>query len=267
MNSPIYDFLVITTKNLPDIVKLEDVTQPVITPGRTTVVLIQNGFDIGRPFITKYPKNICLSGISHIGSHNDGGVITQSQHDRCLISYFENPILPSLDQKNKAEEFISLYSNEKNSVSYVADAKRNRYEKLVYNATMNTACALTGVDAGRLETSGALDTVAVPAMREVVQVAKADGVELPEDIINTFVHSDDGYWFEPSMRVDVKKGNPIELEVILGNLLRVARELKVETPHLELMYNLLKAVQFRLKEAKGMIHLPEKRPISDRFYK
>ncbi|GMF53576.1 unnamed protein product [[Candida] boidinii] len=69
------------------------------------------------------------------------------------------------------------------------------------------------------------------------------------------------------MRVDVKKGNPIELEVILGNLLTVARELKVETPVLDVIYNLLKAVQFRLKEGQGLITLPKDRPIEDKFYK
>ncbi|GME95181.1 unnamed protein product [[Candida] boidinii] len=104
-------------------------------------------------------------------------------------------------------------------------------------------------------------------MREVVKVAKADGVDLPDDVINSVVHSDDGDWFEPSMRVDVKKGNPIELEVILGNLLTVARELKVETPVLDVVYNLLKAVQFRLKEGQGLITVPKDRPIEDKFYK
>ncbi|VEU23578.1 DEKNAAC104636 [Brettanomyces naardenensis] len=263
---PVYDFVVITTKNLPDVVKPEELAEPAITPEKTTVVLIQNGFDIGRPFIEKYPNNFCLSGVSHIGSHNNNGVVTQTQHDECLISYFINPNLAIEDQKRKAEEFISIYSNEKNAVTYFPDAKWYRYRKLVYNASLNTVCALTGVDTGRLDLAGTLESVSIPAMREVIKVAKADGVTLPADIINTVVHSDDGDWFEPSMRVDVKKGNPIELEAILGNLLRVAKELNVETPYLQILYNLLKAVQFRLKEGKGMNNLPEKRPISDKVY-
>ena len=65
---------------------------------------------------------------------------------------------------------------------------------------------------------------------------------------------------------DVQKGNPIELEVIVGNLLTVARELNVETPTLNLLYELLKVVQFRLKEKQGLVSLPEKRPIHDKFW-
>ena len=68
------------------------------------------------------------------------------------------------------------------------------------------------------------------------------------------------------MGVDVQKGNPIELEVILGNLLTVARELKVETPTLDILYELLKVVQFRLKEKQGLITLPEERPINDKHW-
>ncbi|TID23836.1 hypothetical protein CANINC_003128 [Pichia inconspicua] len=262
----IYDYVIITTKNLPDVIKPEKVVAPAITEKVTTIVLIQNGFDLGRSFIAKYPENICLSGVSHIGSHNNNGTITQTQKDKCLISYFKNPNLEIPSQELKAKEFIDLYSNDKNDVTYFDDVKWYRYRKLVYNATLNTVCALTGVDTGRLQLAGTLNTVSIPAMKEVISIAKADGVELPKDVINTVVHSDDGDWFKPSMLVDVEKGNPIELEVILGNLLVVAKELKVETPILSILYELLKAKQFKLKEDRGIITVPKERPISDQIY-
>lgn len=262
----IYDFIVIATKNLPDIVQVEELSAPVVTLGKTAVVLMQNGFDLGRPFVAKYPKNVCISGVSHIGSHNHNGVITQTQKDKSLISYFENPNLSKEVQEAKTKEFISLYQNEKNNCTYFPDAKWYRYRKLVYNASLNTIAALTGVDTGRLQLSGGLEAVAIPAMREVIAIAKADGVELPKDVINLVVHSDDGDWFEPSMLVDVKKNNPIELEVILGNLLTVAKELKVATPVLSVVYELLKVVQFRLKEGCNMVTVPKERPVDDKYF-
>lgn len=261
-----FDFVIIATKNIPDITKVEDLVEPLITVGKTAIVLMQNGFDLARPFFKKYPENVIISGVSHIGSHNSNGVIHQTQQDKTLISYFENPNLDDSYQESKTKEFVSIYSNDKNNCEYSPDSRYYRYKKLVYNATMNTTCALTGVDVGRLEVSGGLEAVAIPAMREVMAVAKADGVELPDDTINTAIHCDDGDYFEPSMRVDVKKGNPLELEVILGNLLTVARELKVQTPILDMLYNLLKVVQFRLKEQNGYVSLPETRPITDKYY-
>lgn len=261
-----YDYVVISTKNLPDITKVEELIEPVVTEGKTTVVMMQNGFDLGRPVIAKYPKNVCLSAVSHIGSHNHAGVITQTQKDKCLVSYFINENLSKEVQEAAAKEFVQLLSLENNEIIYFPDAKWYRYRKLVYNATLNTVAALTRLDTGRLFLSGGLEAISIPAMREVISIAKADGVELPEDVINAVVHSDDGDWFKPSMLVDVEKGNPIELEVILGNLLTVAGELKVETPVLSLLYELLKVVQYGLKEKAGYFELPAERPISDKTF-
>lgn len=261
-----YDFVVIATKNLPDITQLEKLVEPVITPELTTIVLFQNGFDLARPFFAKFPQNICISGVSHIGSHNHGGTITQTQKDKSLVSYFENPNLDKEVQEAKTKEFIALYSNDRNDCTYFPDAKWYRYRKLVYNATLNTVAALSQVDTGRLFLSGGLEAISIPLMKEVIAIAKADGVTLPNDVINAVVHSDDGDWFQPSMLVDVKKGNPIELEVILGNLLTVAKELRVDTPKLSLIYELLKVVQYRLKENSGLFTLPAERPISDKYF-
>ncbi|GMG25531.1 unnamed protein product [Ambrosiozyma monospora] len=253
----VFQFVIITTKNIPDILRPEELATPVITPGVTTIVLIQNGFDIGKPFIKKFPNNYCLSGVSHIGSHNHDGVIEHTGHDKEVIGYFDNPNFTKEQQKAKAEELVALLSNEKNTIVYFNDVKWWRYRKLVYNATLNTVCALTGLDVARLEFSGVLGNVSVPAMKEIVAIAKADGCELPDDIVNDIAHCESGQFFEPSMLVDVKKGNPIELEVILGNVLSVAKELKVETPTLSLVYELLKGIQYKLKEGQGLITVPK----------
>lgn len=257
----VYDFVIVATKNLPDVVKVEELIEPIVTLEKTAIVLMQNGFDFARSYFNKYPRNIVISGVSHIGSHNYGGAIHQTQNDKSLISYFDNPNLPKGIQEAKTKEFISLYSNEKNNCTYFPDAKWYRYRKLVYNATLNTVCALTGVDTGRLELSGGMESVSIPAMHEVIAIAKADGVQLPEDIVNLVVHSDDGDWFEPSMRVDVKKGNPMELEVILGNLLEVAKELNVETPVLNVLYNLTRLCNSNLRKVKVCFHCPKSGPL------
>lgn len=256
-----FDYVIVTTKNLPDISKVEDVIEPVITKSHTTIVLIQNGFDIGRPIIAKYPENIVLSGVTFVGSHNRNGVIHQTQPEITQISYFPNSDLPLDVQEAKAKEFVELYSTDKNTLTYSPDSKYARYRKLLYNGTLNPIATLTGTDTGRIEFAGGNDTLVIPAMKEIIAVAKADGVDIPLSTINDMLHDDDGDYFTPSMAVDAQKGNPVEIEVILGNLLRVARELKVATPTLDVIYNLLSVVQSRLKEQAGYIKLPEQRPI------
>lgn len=78
------------------------------------------------------------------------------------------------------------------------------------------------------------------------------GEKLPEGIEKFMIVSDKGVHFEPSMLVDVKKGQPMEIEVILGNPLRIAKKLGVETPVLSMLYRLLHGVQFKLLEQRGV---------------
>lgn len=141
----IYDYVIITTKNLPDIVKVEELVEPVVTPEHTAIVLIQNGFDLCRPFFTKYQKNVVISGITYCGSHNDGGNIHHTQTDKCYLGSGNNPYLPADVQEAKTQDFVALYSNGKNSPLYITNEREYRYRKIIYNATLNTSCALTGL--------------------------------------------------------------------------------------------------------------------------
>ncbi|GEQ70558.1 hypothetical protein JCM33374_g4236 [Metschnikowia sp. JCM 33374] len=255
-----YDFVVISTKNTPDILRLEDLVATVVSPN-TVVVLLQNGIDIEKAFFEKFPTNIVLSGVSMISSTNYGGVIDHVGHDALIVGYFPNPNVDSEAQKAAALEFVGYYKNDKNTCVYDENVRFTRWRKLVYNATLNPVCALTNVDVGRLDLFGGVDSLVRGAMREVLAIAKADGVDLPESIMEDMIRSDDGVYYAPSMLVDIRKQNYIELEVICGNPVRIARELKVEAPLLTIIYNLLSVVQKRTMEEKGKIVVPEKRPI------
>lgn len=54
----------------------------------------------------------------------------------------------------------------------------------------------------------------------------------------------------PSMLLDWEKGHPMELEVILGNPIRIARSKGVDMPRLQAMYALLKTAQQRRDEER-----------------
>lgn len=61
-------------------------------------------------------------------------------------------------------------------------------------------------------------------MTELFNIAAADGHPLAPDIIETMITTEPlDVFCKPSMLVDVEKGIPMEIEVILGNSLRIAR--------------------------------------------
>lgn len=55
---------------------------------------------------------------------------------------------------------------------------------------------------------------------------------------------------KPSMLLDWEAGRPLELEVIIGNPIRIARRKGLEMPRLQSLYALLKMAQTRRDEDK-----------------
>ncbi|CUM66623.1 uncharacterized protein PRCAT00004294001 [Priceomyces carsonii] len=151
------------------------------------------------------------------------------------IGYFLNHNIERCKQKDAADSFIRIYSNENNKFFYDDNVQFTRWRRLVYNATLNCVCTILGVDTGRLELFGGNETIIRRAMREVLKVAESENIHIPEDVMEFMLRADDGvYYYSPFMLVDLRKGNYIELEVICGNVVRIAKHDDIKVPTLSL---------------------------------
>lgn len=252
-----YDYVLVAMKALPDVFSTADIIRPVVESSPdVAIVLFQNGLNIEEPIVKAFPKNVCVSGVSMIGSTNLGaGEIHQAEPDYVKIGFFDNGSDKAAQEK-RAKEFVQAYGPK--FAHYVDDVVYHRWRKLLYNATFNTICSITRMDSGRLWLNGVSDSLIRPAMGEIRAIAKADGHILTEEDEDYMIDSDGEVYYKPSMLVDVEKGNLMEMEVILKAPLDVAKKYNVPTPILSVVYELLKCLQFQLKEAKGMVDLPEK---------
>jgi 2-dehydropantoate 2-reductase len=210
-----YDYIVLATKNIPDIFPtVVDLVTPALpkTNTHTTLVLIQNGLNIEKPFLDSHPHTAVLSGVSMIGSAEIvTGHIVQSDSDRLLIGPFTHPSIPRSTLDFKAREFVHLYNKGgKTDCKYSPDVLHDRWRKLVYNACLNPICAITGLNTGTVRLAdGALDGLVRPAMREIVEVARRSGVRLEADVVEHMIETDPlDLYLEPSMLADVKKVRP-----------------------------------------------------------
>ncbi|KAK0375430.1 hypothetical protein CLIM01_07230 [Colletotrichum limetticola] len=121
--------------------------------------------------------------------------------------------------------------------------------KLVWNASFNPVCAITGLDSGAVQAAGYIDTLVRPVMDEVVAIAEAAGYGLQPGIQDEMISfTPEAIGLKPSMQVDAMMDRPMEVEVILGNPLRIAQELKIEAPVLTILCNLLRARQWKYKQ-------------------
>lgn len=205
-----FDYIILTTKNIPDIgPRAVEIIKKSVVPQQTVIVLIQNGLNIERPFFNEFPKNIVLSGVSIIGSREvSHGVIEHDGHDSLTIGPFPNTNLDPLAQEMSAKDFISIYTAAgKCTCTYEKDVLWARWRKLVYNACLNPICAITGLDTGRVQLAEDLvETLVKPAMREIVAAAAATGHVLPDDIAQTMVTLDPlQMYYAPSMLEDLRK--------------------------------------------------------------
>lgn len=259
-NGP-YDFVVLTTKNIPDgPVTCEDIIRPAVTDGYTTIVLIQNGIGIEKPMIAEFPHCGVVSAVSLIGSANHGCVITNLLKDTIFLAPFENPNVDRTTSMELTERFAALYQNRDEKVNTVVvekSAARSRWDKLISNTVLNPITAITGLDLNRCQINGANSSILGPAMDEVYAIAASEGVTIDPATKNKFLHLADGSFFQLSMLVDLKKGQLVEVEVILGNPLRMAARNGVQTPILSTVYELLKMIQFGTRERIGLIKVNE----------
>ncbi|KAF2140706.1 uncharacterized protein K452DRAFT_351902 [Aplosporella prunicola CBS 121167] len=260
---PAFDFIVCSTKNVPDNPPgLAEQIKPAVTPGHTTIVLLQNGLNIEKPLFAAFPTNPVLSGVSMIGSHEVAhGVIEHDDKDRVLLGPFHNPALDRAVEEAAARKFVDIYSAAgKTDCVFTADVGFSRWRKLVYNSCLNSICAITGLDTGRIRLAdGAVDALVRPAMEEIRAAAKAAGYELPPEVVDTMINIDPlTMYLPPSMLNDLRKGNFIEVENILGEPLREGTALGVPMPTLTVLYGICKTIQWRTKEQRGLVQIPPK---------
>lgn len=261
----VFDYIVVTTKNIPDVSPVEKMFEKAYNKD-TAIVLLENGIGIERSVFKAFPDATVISGVTMISSTLYGRTVKHVGPDTVSFGPFINSSIDKDLQISKAKKFVELYYNEKNKAQYNEDVKYTRWRKLVYNGAINTVCAITNVDSGRLELFGGMDKISRPAMKEVIAIAKADGVELPEDIMDFMIRSDDGEYYPPSMLIDIRKNQYTEYKTIVGTALDIAQEKGVDAPVLTILSDLLEVIQMRTMESRGRIVLPEKRPLpSDNF--
>jgi 2-dehydropantoate 2-reductase len=125
------------------------------------------------------------------------------------------------------------------------DLRPAQWSKLIFNATVNTVAAVTGLrhdpHFAALDEPSDLGFLVRNLMDEGKAVAAAAGVTLDEDPWEMNVLATQrGHRHAPSMLEDVQAGRPTEVDMITGSLVREAHRLGVPVPLHEAMYSLIK---------------------------
>ncbi|TVY55042.1 Uncharacterized protein LCER1_G005344 [Lachnellula cervina] len=242
-----WDFLVICNKSFPgSSPSLSDMIRSAVGPS-TAIVLLQNGIAIEEDVAAAFPKNPILSGVVYVpATQIRPGVIDCGTRSNNLLEIGTYPASAPQSHKRAAEEIASLIRTGGADAVVYDDVQPRRWSKLIVNASWNPITALSqcNIMDFRDSSPGAIDFVRA-VMLEVVKVATAEGIEgideaLVETLLRPYLTRVDTK--EPSMLQDVRKGQPFEIEAIVGNTVSVAKAHRVEVPLLNALYVLGKGL-------------------------
>jgi 2-dehydropantoate 2-reductase len=110
------------------------------------------------------------------------------------------------------------------------DQRSMLWEKMIWNAPFNAICALTRKNAGDALTL--VPELVREAMREVIAVARAEGVQIPDVMVDVMLQVSRSEYpkTEPSMLQDVRAGRSTEVDILQGAVAERGKELGVDTP-------------------------------------
>jgi 2-dehydropantoate 2-reductase len=176
-----------------------------------------------------------MSGTRHADTHVEYILDTETW----LGPYGDTP-------RGLVEEVAGLIVESELKARAFADLRPAQWSKLIFNSTVNSVAALTGLPhdphfaaQARIEDLGHLVQA---LMDEGKRVAAAAGVKLYEDPWQMNVLATQrGSRHYPSMLEDVEARRPTEVDSITGALVREAGRLGVEVPLQTAMYRLVKA--------------------------
>jgi 2-dehydropantoate 2-reductase len=145
-----------------------------------------------------------------------------------------------------AERTASLIVESGLKAEAMPDLEPARWSKLIFNATVNSVAALTGLPHdhhfAELEHPTDLGHLVRGLMDEGKQIAAAAGIALREDPWEMNVLATQrGSRHYPSMLEDVEARRPTEVDFITGALVREAERRSVEAPLMTAVYRLVKA--------------------------
>lgn len=247
-----YDFIIVTTKafiNKSGTGSAVPSISPLVSP-RTAIVIIQNGIGMEQQYRDQFPNNPIVSCVAYMPTTQTApGTVHHTEVERLQLGTFPSNGVPTSHHEAVAK-FAALIRSGGGTAEIFADVQVARWKKLIGNCSWNPICALSRCrDLEFLQASFLSRDIVQSVMEEIVSVAVAagygDDIGL-DDITTQMSRSAARLWpgVEPSMLADATSNKPMEVDVIIGEVVRLGRHHKVLIPRLECLYVLISGLSW-----------------------
>lgn len=157
---------------------------------------------------------------------------------------------PSDQKTERVQRVVDLFCKSNLPAVVAEDIRGEVWRKLMNNASGNTLAALTRRGHYEIASDPGLKRLGIEIMRETLDVAAAMGWDLKSEVDPEKIASraTPGPSSPPSMLQDVLLGRPVEVEAHIGQTQAWAREKGVQTPTLDVLVPLLRALDKSQRE-------------------
>jgi len=204
----------------------------------TVLIALQNGVESDEQLAARFGPRRVLPAAVYVGATIDEpGVVSHQAPARISIG-----ARPGFDEQRLASIHETLASTGQ-VVQISPDIQRERWRKLMWNASFNTVSAVTQRTPAELLALPETRALIVRIMSEVVDVARAQGINVqPSDIDEHISWTERAAGMRTSTMVDRERGRTMEADALIGVIVRKGREAGVETPASAALYALMKAI-------------------------
>lgn len=221
--------------------------QPLIGDN-TFVVPLQNGVEAAEQLAAELGPKHVLGGLCGTISWLAGPGQIRSLGQTHFIKFAELDNTPS----DRVESLRRAFAAAAMNVEVPANIQTAVWAKFVFGAAFGGVGAVKRQPAGAMRTDSESRRMLEDSMREILAVAHARNVSLPEDTIEKSLALIDGLdsGATTSLQRDLAAGKPSELEGWTGAVVRLGREVNVATPVNELIYQSLLPGEVRARASQ-----------------
>ncbi len=206
---------------------------------RDTIILpLLNGVDIYDRIKAILQKGIVIPAAVYVSSSVEQPGMVRQKGPEGHIVYGQDPQFMNFDYQNLKEFFSEMDI----SAAWFENPYSAIWEKFVFIAAFSLITAYSGRSIGGVLEDSKLKNMTENIMKEITLVARAHGINLRQDIIETSMQVAERFPYDTktSFQKDYLKGdNKNESDLFGGTLIRMAQEHRIAIPTTTEIYNRL----------------------------
>ena len=207
------------------------------------VLNMQNGLGLESDTALAAPGRTVLGGLAFLCSNKIGpGHVRHLDYGSVRLAEWSEDGTPA-GLTGAVQSIASDFRDAGIAVELEEDLATARWKKLVWNVPYNGLCALHRCRTDAIMADATLRARAERIMREVLAIADAGGHGIsPAFVTQMLDFTTEMAPYDPSMKLDLERGQPLEIDALYARPLDEAHRLGVEAPEIEELHGSLLAL-------------------------